>query len=145
MPKLIHRWLTPRGLAHWYMDDGSIKSSQSKGVIFNTQGFDRSDVDRLIGVLQSKFGLKASRRRQPEGDQIYVSGSSFESFFELVDPYVTVTCGTRCRLPDEHICLKCNGGAQRFPQYGWKSYVECKGIRELDCETDKSSRCESRP
>ena len=40
--------------------------------------------------------------------------------------------------------LKCNGGAQRYPQYGWKSYVECKGIRVLDCETDKSSRDESR-
>ena len=36
--------------------------------------------------------------------------------------------------------LKCNGGAQRFPQNGWKSFVECKGIRELDCETYKSSR-----
>ncbi len=40
--------------------------------------------------------------------------------------------------------LKCNGGAQRFAQNGWKSFVECKGISELDCETDKSSRDESR-
>ena len=31
--------------------------------------------------------------------------------------------------------LKCNGGAQRFPQSGWQSDVECKGTRELDCET----------
>ncbi len=36
--------------------------------------------------------------------------------------------------------LKGNGGAQRFPQNGWKSFIECKGIRELDCETYKSSR-----
>ena len=28
------------------------------------------------------------------------------------------------------------GGAQRFPQNGWKPFAECKGIRELDCETD---------
>ena len=40
--------------------------------------------------------------------------------------------------------LKSNGGAQRFPQGVWKSPVERKGIRELDCETDKSSRDESR-
>ena len=40
--------------------------------------------------------------------------------------------------------LKGNGGAQRFPQNGWKSFVECKGRRELDCETDRSSRDESR-
>ena len=39
---------------------------------------------------------------------------------------------------------KCNGGARRFPQAVWKSADECKGIRELDCERDTSSRCESR-
>ena len=40
--------------------------------------------------------------------------------------------------------LKSNGGAQRSPQGGWKSPVECIGIRGLDCETYKSSRGESR-
>ena len=39
---------------------------------------------------------------------------------------------------------KSNGGARRFPQPDWKPGVECNGIRELDCETNKSSRCESR-
>ena len=42
------------------------------------------------------------------------------------------------RLPNS------NGGAQRLPQNGWKSFIERKGIRELDCETYKSSRYESR-
>ena len=36
------------------------------------------------------------------------------------------------------------GGAQRFSQNGWKPFVECKGIRELDCDTDGWSRYESR-
>ena len=40
--------------------------------------------------------------------------------------------------------LKSNGGAQRFPQHGRKSCEECKGRRELDCETYKSSRWETR-
>ena len=39
---------------------------------------------------------------------------------------------------------KGNGGAQRFPQNGWKPFEECKGRREPDCETDRSSRDESR-
>ena len=42
------------------------------------------------------------------------------------------------RLPNS------NGGVQRFPQGGWKSPVERIGIRELDCETYKSSRWETR-
>jgi len=40
--------------------------------------------------------------------------------------------------------LKSNGGAQRFPQAGWKSAVECIGTRELDCEAYTPSRDESR-
>ena len=39
---------------------------------------------------------------------------------------------------------KSNGGAQRFPQAEWKPATECKGIRELDCKTNASSRYESR-
>ena len=39
---------------------------------------------------------------------------------------------------------KSNGGAQRFVQNGWESFVECNGRNELDCETYKSSRFERR-
>ncbi len=42
------------------------------------------------------------------------------------------------------LLLKGNGGVQRHPQHGWQSCVEYKGIRVLDCESDSSSRCESR-
>lgn len=41
--------------------------------------------------------------------------------------------------------LKGNGDVQRFPQAGRKSAEECKGRRELDCKTYKSSRAERRP
>jgi hypothetical protein len=99
VPKLIHRLLTARGLAYWFMDDGSIKSRQSKGVLFNTQGFSEPDVARLIGVLQEKFGLQAKRRRQPEGQQIYISGRSYERFRALVEPYLIPQM--RYKLPSE--------------------------------------------
>lgn len=36
------------------------------------------------------------------------------------------------------------GGARRFPQNGRKPFKECKGRRELDCDTDGWSRYESR-
>ena len=39
---------------------------------------------------------------------------------------------------------KSNGGAQRYPQLGWKPCIECKGIRVSDCETYRSGRDESR-
>ena len=39
---------------------------------------------------------------------------------------------------------KSNGGAQWWAQSGRKSLVECNGISLPDCETNKSSRDESR-
>jgi hypothetical protein len=88
VPKLIHRWLSPRSLAYWFMDDGSMKSSQSKAVILNTQAFQLPDVERLVDVLESHFQLAANVRKQSDGFQIYVSGRSFEKFCELVTPFV---------------------------------------------------------
>ena len=40
--------------------------------------------------------------------------------------------------------LKSSGGAQRLAQHGWKPCNECKRISQPDCETDGSSRDESR-
>ena len=38
-----------------------------------------------------------------------------------------------------------NGGVRRWAQPGWQPGVECMGISPPNCETNKSSRCESRP
>ena len=38
---------------------------------------------------------------------------------------------------------KGNGGVQRLLQHGRKSCVECKRIRQPNCETDRSSSNES--
>lgn len=88
VPAWIGHRLTPRVLSYWFMDDGSQKSSQSKGVFFNTQGFPRSQVELLIEVLQSNFDLQAKLRAQKDGWQIYVSGTSYERFASVVSPFI---------------------------------------------------------
>ena len=97
VPKNIHRFLTNRNMAYWFMDDGSMKSRASKGVIFNTHCFERNDVSRLVNALRSKFGLEASERKQRDGWQIYVSGTSYEKFREIVDPYIVASM--RYKIP----------------------------------------------
>ncbi len=89
VPLCIEQILTPLGLAIWYMDDGSVKSSQSKGVYFNTQSFSVSDVDRLCDVLQAKFQIQAWKRPDSGSYRIYVSGKSYERLGELITPYFT--------------------------------------------------------
>ncbi len=88
VPRLIHRWLTPRALAYWYMDDGSVKSAQSKGMLINTQGFSLGEVQRLCQVLREQFDLKTKPRKQREGYQVYISGESYEVFRDLIEPYL---------------------------------------------------------
>ena len=88
VPGQLRKLLTPRGLAYWYMDDGSLKSKESKGVILNTQGFERADVGKLIDVLNEKFELQAWERKQKDGFQIYISGQSYEDFVGLIDEWI---------------------------------------------------------
>lgn len=83
VPPIINRLLTPCSIAYWFMDDGSIKSRESKAILFNTQAFSSTDVEKLINVLQTKFGLNAKKRRQREGFQIYISGYSYERLYSI--------------------------------------------------------------
>lgn len=88
VPKIIKKLITIRALAYWYSDDGSIKSKESKGVIFNTQSFSLSEVEFLCKVLQEKFILKCWPRKQKGGWQIYVSGKSYSHLRELIYPFL---------------------------------------------------------
>lgn len=38
IPSELSQWMTSKSLAFWYLDDGSIKSKDSKGCFLNTQG-----------------------------------------------------------------------------------------------------------
>lgn len=88
VPPQIGRWLTPRAIAVWYMDDGSIKSSDHRTVLLNTQGFSERDVTRLQRALGEKWGVSASLRQQREGVQIYVGSVSIERFISLILPHI---------------------------------------------------------
>ena len=89
IPKLIHRWLTPRALAYWYMDDGSIKSTQSKGVLLNTHSFSHAEVQLLCNVLTKKFNLFCWPRKQKNNQyQIYISGKSYETLRDCIYGFI---------------------------------------------------------
>lgn len=88
VPANIGRILTPRGLATWFMDDGSIKSHQSKGRIINTHSFTQLEVERLCEVLNHKFNLDSWPRKQRDGIQIYISGKSATMLQNIIESYV---------------------------------------------------------
>lgn len=88
VPRSIHKWLTPLSLAVWFMDDGSIKSSQHKARIINTQGYTKEEVEHLIDILWKKFRVRAKLRKQKEGYQIYLLSETIERFVGIVRPYI---------------------------------------------------------
>lgn len=67
--------LTPVSMAVWFMDDGSRKSGQCRGVYLNTQGFRPWEVELLRAVMRSDVGVDTSVRQQSDGLQIYVPSS----------------------------------------------------------------------
>jgi hypothetical protein len=57
---LITDYLTPLSLAYWFMDDGGrldYNANGGKGIIFNTQGFTFTEVEKLSKLLNHKFHL----------------------------------------------------------------------------------------
>ena len=93
VPSNIQDLLTPRGLAYWIMDDGSL---QNKGLHLNTYGFTNQDVLKLKITLENMFlpplplgvapypkgwggaenTLKCSIHKHKKGFRIYIWGES---------------------------------------------------------------------
>jgi hypothetical protein len=95
-PNLLKKLITPISLAYWYMDDGGMKSKQSKGVLLNTHNFTLKEVQLLCQILNTKFDLLAKPRLQKhlyKGEircyyQIYISGHSFEILGNLIYEHI---------------------------------------------------------
>lgn len=88
IPKMIGKFLTPLGIAVWFMDDGSIKSKFHKAKIINTQCFTKKEVLILIKILKDKFKINAKLREQKDGYQIYILSESMDNFRKLVGEYI---------------------------------------------------------
>lgn len=88
VPHCLWSLLTPRALAYWWMDDGSMKSGDSLEILLNTQSFTKTDIDYLCDVLNHKFGFQAKPREQKDGYQISISGSSYDAFCRCVGPFL---------------------------------------------------------
>lgn len=72
--------LTSLSLAVWFMDDGSRKSSQCRGLHLNTQSFTAAEIDELRWVVLRDVGVVTNVRKQIDGLQIYIPSSSVTEF-----------------------------------------------------------------
>jgi LAGLIDADG DNA endonuclease family len=89
--------LPPLSMAVWFMDDGSRKSSQCRGLYLTTQSFTQAEVQLLQAVIRRDVGIETTVRRQRDGLQIYVPAPSAST----MSAYITndVLPSMRYKLP----------------------------------------------
>ena len=87
VPKCIETLLTKKAVAYWYMDDGTYHDNQKSGkrsYLFSTQGFEKSEVERLCEVLKKKFNICANVHKDKEYWRIYILSKSSQTFVDLI-------------------------------------------------------------
>lgn len=84
------KYITPLALAIWISDDGGWAKP---GVRIATNSFKFKEVEFLVEVLQSKFGLNCTiQTLKPSGNHnIYIKGSSVPKLRELVLPHLHIS------------------------------------------------------
>ena len=89
--------LTPLSMAVWFMDDGSRKSSQCRGLYLNTQNYRGEEVELLRSALRRDIGIETSVRQQRDGLQIYVPSPSVAELISFIS--ADVLPSMRYKLP----------------------------------------------
>ena len=98
VPKLIHKFLTARALAYWFMDDGSYsyqksKNTKTKVYYFNTQSFCYEDIKILKKALKFNFNFdtniyKDRRDKDRTYYLLYIQPQSKDDFINLIKSFL---------------------------------------------------------
>lgn len=87
---LIKNYLTPKGLAYWFMDDGGKLDynykSKNKCIVLNTQSFTTKEVNIMAKELDDKFKLECEVRSN-KGKKVIVI-KNYENFLSLAGPHI---------------------------------------------------------
>ncbi|KAF8750206.1 hypothetical protein HU200_012460 [Digitaria exilis] len=89
LPKLVHRWLSPRVLAYWFMFGGV--RLQSGDIVLKVSGGNIDSVERIVNSLQTQ-SLTCKVKRKGRFFWIGFPGSNADSFWKIIEPYVLDTC-----------------------------------------------------
>jgi len=97
IPVIIAKHLTPIAIGAWYCGDGGRRDygpNEGKAIQLHTQGFDIGSINRLVEALRVKYGWDCQAKFDyidANGEKrtiIQIEAISFESFVEIVSPYI---------------------------------------------------------
>lgn len=82
---IINKYLTPKRLAIWFMDDGSRIGSSFK---IATNCFKQSELIELCLLLKQKYSLECTLHKDKHQYTIYIKTKTAKIFAELVEPHM---------------------------------------------------------
>lgn len=94
VPLKINLFLTPRAIAYWYMDDGSLKwKNHSNAMRICTESFSLDGVNRLRKVFKTQYSIEVglvSKKLSSDkiGYRLAINEKASASFRELIRPYM---------------------------------------------------------
>lgn len=91
VPKNIHKFLTPRALAYWFMDDGSYSIKKSTGIKrydLSTHGFQKHECENLCNALLINFNIRANIIKDKHKFRIFLNLTSCPIFKDIISPYI---------------------------------------------------------
>jgi LAGLIDADG DNA endonuclease family len=90
VPKLIHRFLTPRALAYWFMDDGTYHRDKAGNIQYylSTQSFNVSEQKLLVEALRRKFSIIFNIHKDRDKYRLYLKSEFNDRFTEIVKTYI---------------------------------------------------------
>jgi len=86
-PQWVLDELDARGLAIWFMDDGSVQSKNHQGARISTCSFDEDSQKRIVEKLQS-FGIDCKYKLYSGYYYIMISKRGYVKLSETISPYV---------------------------------------------------------
>lgn len=88
-------WLTPWGLANWYMSDGYVcLVGKTKGFIRDrridicTDRYSKATVESMCVMLKKKFNLDTSIIKRNDTYRIRIKQPSYNDFIKMIAPYI---------------------------------------------------------
>lgn len=98
VPQNIEELLTARGLAYWFMDDGTSSyvsitkrlKTRNAFAMFCTDAFNDKDIDLLRNALFKNFGIKSSvaSPKSRKGKRIYIGTDETQKLFDIIEPFI---------------------------------------------------------
>ncbi len=101
VPKIIGKLLSPIGLAVWFMDDGSLKSSKHRAYVLHTLGYLKEDIILMQGALSNLFDIKTIVHKQGDKWRIYIPTESAQKFEAIINPYLKMFTSMNHKLSNK--------------------------------------------